>query len=58
MLSTNFCWNSQAAWMYEAILYIAVAYILLCKLNQGYHNQACLLLISSKWNTFQLWNLP
>ena len=26
--------------MYEAILYIAAAYILLCKLNYGYHNQA------------------
>ena len=25
--------------MYEAILYIAVAYILLCKLNYGNHNQ-------------------
>ena len=25
--------------MYEAILYIAVAYILLCKLNFGYHNR-------------------
>ena len=25
--------------MYEAILYIAVAYILLRKLNYGYHNQ-------------------
>ena len=27
--------------MFEATLYIAVAYILLCKLNHGYHNQAC-----------------
>ena len=26
--------------MYEAILYIAVAYIFLCKLNYGYHNQS------------------
>ena len=26
--------------MYEADLYIAVAYTLLCKLNYGYHNQA------------------
>ena len=26
--------------MYEAILYVAVAYILLCKLTYGYHNQA------------------
>ena len=26
--------------MYEADLYIAAAYILLCKLNYGYHNQA------------------
>ena len=25
--------------MYRANLYIAVAYILLCKLNYGYHNQ-------------------
>ena len=29
----NFSWNHQAIWMYEAILYIAVACILLCKLN-------------------------
>ena len=37
----SFCWNGQAVWMYEASLYIAVAYILLCyKLNYGYHNQA------------------
>ena len=27
-------------WMYNLILCIAVAYILLCKLNCGYHNQA------------------
>ena len=26
--------------MYQAILYIVVAYILLSKLNYGYHNQA------------------
>ena len=26
--------------MYEANLYIAVAYILLCKLNYGYRNQS------------------
>ena len=26
--------------MYEAISYIAVAYILMYKLNYGYHNQA------------------
>ena len=25
--------------MYEATLYIAVAYILLCKLDYGYHDQ-------------------
>ena len=25
--------------MYETIVYIAVAYILLCKLKYGYHNQ-------------------
>ena len=25
--------------MYKSILYNAVAYILLCKLNYGYHNQ-------------------
>ena len=25
--------------MYQAILYIAVTYILLCKLNYGYHNR-------------------
>ena len=40
MLISNFSWNRQAGWIYEAILYIAVAYILLCKLNYGYHNQA------------------
>ena len=26
--------------MYEAILYITVVYILLCKFYYGYHNQA------------------
>ena len=31
-------WNRQAVSMNEAILYIAVAFILLCKLNYGYHN--------------------
>ena len=36
----NFSWNAQAIWMYEAVLHIAVAYILLCKLYCGYHNQA------------------
>ena len=36
----NLGWNGQAVWMYEAILWFAVAYILLCKLNYGYHNQA------------------
>ena len=39
MWISNFSWNGQAVWMYEAILYISVAYILLCKLNYGYHNQ-------------------
>ena len=32
MLISNFNWNSQAVSMYEAILCIAVAYILLCYL--------------------------
>ena len=36
----NFSWKGQSVWMYQAILYIAAAYILLCKLNYGYHNQA------------------
>ena len=36
----NFSWKGQTFWMYQAILYIAVAYILLCKLNYGYHNHA------------------
>ena len=31
---------SPPVWIYEATLYIAVAYIFLCKLNYGYHNQA------------------
>ena len=35
----NFGWNFQAVWMYEANLYIAIAYILLCKPSYGYHNQ-------------------
>ena len=40
-LNLNLIWNGQAIWIYEAILYIAFAYILLCyKLNYGYHNQA------------------
>ena len=30
----------QAIWMLEGILYIAVAYILLCKLDYDYHIQA------------------
>ena len=30
MLIWNFGWNGQAVLMYEATLYIAVAYILLC----------------------------
>ena len=29
-----------ADWIYKIILYIVVAYILLWKLNYGYHNQA------------------
>ena len=33
MWISNFSWNGEAVWMYEAILYITVAYILLCKLN-------------------------
>ena len=36
----NLSLNSQAVWMNRAILWFAVAYILLCKLNYGYHNQA------------------
>ena len=36
---SNFSWNGHAVWMYKAILYIPVAYILLSKLNYGYHNQ-------------------
>ena len=27
----NFGWNGHTVWMYDAILYAAVAYILLCK---------------------------
>ena len=39
----KFSLNSQAVWIYKAILYVAVAYtyILLCKFNYGYLNQAC-----------------
>ena len=36
----NFSWNSEAVSTYQAVLYIAVAYILLYKLNYGYHNKA------------------
>ena len=36
ILIQTFSWNSHAVLMYEAILYIAVAYILLCKLNYSY----------------------
>ena len=36
----NFSWTGQTVWMYQAILYIAVACILPCKLNYGYYNQA------------------
>ena len=35
----NFGWIDQVVWMKEAILLIAVAYIVLCKLNYAYHNQ-------------------
>ena len=31
-------WNGQAVWMYEAVMWFAVAYILLCTLDYGYHN--------------------
>ena len=37
MSISNFSWT-----MYEAILFFAVAYILQCKLNYGYHNQTCI----------------
>ena len=43
--------------MHGAILGIAVAYTLLCKLNYGHHNHAQFSSISSKQNTFQLQNL-
>ena len=39
MLIQNLSWNGQAIWMYEAVLWFAVAYSLLCKLDYGYHNQ-------------------
>ena len=39
-MSKSFGLNEQVIWIYKAILYIAVAYILLCKHNYGYHNQA------------------
>ena len=34
----NFSWKGQTVWMYQAILYIAVAYVLLWKPNYDYHN--------------------
>ena len=33
----NFSWKGQTVWMYQAILYIAVSYVSLCKLNHDYH---------------------
>ena len=36
----NSRWNGHTVWMYGTILGIAVAYILLCKLNYGHHNAA------------------
>ena len=36
MYISNFSWNGQTVWMYQAILFIAVAYSLLCKLNYGH----------------------
>ena len=39
MYISNFSWKGHVVWMYEAILYSAVAYTLLCKLNYSYHNQ-------------------
>ena len=35
----NSSWKGQTVWMYQVVLYFAVAYILLCKPNYGYHNQ-------------------
>ena len=32
-VNLNFGWNDWAIWMCKAILYIAIAYILLCKVN-------------------------
>ena len=34
-----FGWKGQPSWMYESIMYIAVAYTLLCKLTYSDHNQ-------------------
>ena len=53
MYISNFSWDGQAVWMCEAILYIAVAYILLCKLNYDYHNQTFSLMFSKR-NILQL----
>ena len=38
MSSKKFIWSGHIVLMYKTILYIAVAYILLCKLYYGYHN--------------------
>ena len=38
----------SCGWMYEAIMYIAVAYILLLKLNYAYHYQAHLISVKRK----------
>ena len=35
----NFNQNDQAIWMQKVILYVAVVFTLLCKLNYDHHNQ-------------------
>ena len=39
VFASDLGWNGQAVWKYETVLYIALAYIVLCKLNYGCHNQ-------------------
>ena len=48
-INLNFTWIGQTGLMYEAILYIAVAYILLCKVKSWIFRIAEFLGKSRKW---------
>ena len=47
----NFGKIDQTVWIHEKIMYIAIAYTLLCKFKYSYH-KAIFTLICSKYGTF------